>query len=219
MDSRGPFGFRGSLQDMLMVVSDKTNVLIVSTASGTETERKINLPFREVKKCRQGKKRRMWFIYRTEAVHMQNSYSGVVSQLQTSSKYFEEILVSSWLSCYASRQKNPKKTSNRKTAAVIYLNIYSHITEFLLSLSFLIRISDVSLIGAYLDTHTKTKTNLCTLPIGKSFLEQKLMKEENPKQSIISHHLQFCSEIQSLAELCKEETGLLGRCPYQPVTH
>lgn len=115
--------------------------------------------------------------------------------------------------------KKPQKSSNRKTAAVIYLNIYSHITEFLLSLSFLIRISDVSLIGAYLDTHTKTKTNLCTLLIGKSFLEQKLMKEENPKQSIISHHLQFCSEIQSLAELCKEETGLLGRCPYQPVTH
>lgn len=45
MDSRGPFGFRGSLQDMLMVVSDKTDVLIVSTASGTEKERKNNLPF------------------------------------------------------------------------------------------------------------------------------------------------------------------------------
>lgn len=59
MDSRGPFGFRGSLQDMLMVVSDKTNVLIVSTASGTETERKINLTFREVRKCHQGKKRRI----------------------------------------------------------------------------------------------------------------------------------------------------------------
>lgn len=40
MDSRGPFGFRGSLQDRLMAVSDKTNVLIVPTASGTETERK-----------------------------------------------------------------------------------------------------------------------------------------------------------------------------------
>lgn len=43
MDSRGPFGFKGSLQDMLMVVSDKTTVLMESTASGTEIERKINV--------------------------------------------------------------------------------------------------------------------------------------------------------------------------------
>lgn len=43
MESRGPFGFKGSLQDMLMVVSDKTTVLMESTASGTETERKISL--------------------------------------------------------------------------------------------------------------------------------------------------------------------------------
>lgn len=45
MDSRGPFGFKGSLQGMLMVVSDKTTVLMESTPSGNGTERKINLLF------------------------------------------------------------------------------------------------------------------------------------------------------------------------------
>jgi len=43
MDSRGPFGSRGSLQDMLIVVSDKTTVLMESTPSGTGREIKINL--------------------------------------------------------------------------------------------------------------------------------------------------------------------------------
>lgn len=45
------------------------------------------------------------------------------------------------------------------------------------------------------------------------------MREENPKLSLISYHLQFLSEIQSLAELCKKEAGLLVRCPYQLVAH
>lgn len=44
MDSRGPFGFRGSLQNMLIAVSDKTTALMESTASGTETKRKMYLP-------------------------------------------------------------------------------------------------------------------------------------------------------------------------------
>lgn len=43
MDSRGPFGFRGSLQDRSIVVSDKTTALMESTASGTETKRKMYL--------------------------------------------------------------------------------------------------------------------------------------------------------------------------------
>lgn len=47
--------------------------------------------------------------------------------------------------------KKPKKLNNRKTVAILYLNIYSHITEFLLPLSFLIRVSDVSLIWCLLE--------------------------------------------------------------------
>lgn len=86
MDSRGPFGFKGSLQDMLMVVSDKTTVLMESTASGTETERKINLLlgadltsvlfvcfiFREVKKCHWGKKKG---YKRMNMIHLQDWHS------------------------------------------------------------------------------------------------------------------------------------------------
>lgn len=58
-------------------------------------------------------------------------------------------------------QKIPNNNKSPKTAAVLYLYIYNHITEFLVPLSFLIRVPDVSLIWCLLEY--AQKKNTCAL--------------------------------------------------------
>lgn len=72
--------------------------------------------------------------------------------------------------------------------------MYSHTTEFLLSLIFLIRVSDSIKFNMMLNWKCTKKKYPYLIPIGKSFLKQKCMQEENSRLSIFCHQLQFCGD-------------------------
>lgn len=179
---------------MLMVVSDKTTVLMESAASGTEIERKINLLlvqislegffgcllvclfFREVKKYHWGKK-----CYKhMNMIHLQDWNSTHVKVIflysQTAGDKFKIVwgifLVSSWLSYHASRQKKKPRCCPIPLHLVVSL--------ISCSLSFIIRVLNVSLVWCL------CRYALETVPIGKSFLEQKSLKDETQNSALFA---------------------------------